>query len=262
MRASKGRGRAQGNRAQGGRAQGGRARAVCYALGALLILAALGLTAYNLRTDADAGKAAGAALEALAGEQGGAADKASDPSGADADGNDAALVPDYALAPDKDMPTVEVDGWAYVGTLAIPSLGLELPVKADWSYDGLLTSPCRYTGSAYRGDLVVLAHNYTSHFGTLKYLSPGDDVYFTDVDGNVFYYRVAEVETLDPYAVDEMTNSGWDLTLFTCTLGGQSRVTVRCEQVSVTPAGATGAASAEGAASTEGATGASGEGAW
>lgn len=28
-----------------------------------------------------------------------------------------------------------------------------------------------------------------------------------------------------------MTASGWDLTLFACTVGGQFRVTVRCECV-------------------------------
>jgi sortase A len=42
---------------------------------------------------------------------------------------------------------------------------------------------------------------------------------------------VAEVETLEPTAVEEMTNSGYALTLFTCTYGGQSRVTVRCDLV-------------------------------
>ena len=228
-----------------GRGGHSRAQIACYLLGALLVLAAIGLTAYNLRTDSDAGKAAGTALEALAEEQAEAAEKAAAPSGAaDGDAADAATVPDYILAPEKDMPTVEIDGWDYIGTLSIPSLGLELPVKSEWSYDGLYTSPCRYTGSAYQGGLVILAHNYTSHFGTLKYLSPGDDVSFTDVDGNVFSYRVTDVETLDPYAVDEMTSGDWDLTLFTCTLGGQSRVTVRCEQVSVTPAAATATASA------------------
>lgn len=29
--------------------------------------------------------------------------------------------------------------------------------------------------------------------------------------------------------VDKMTSGGWSLTLFTCTVGGQSRIAVRCE---------------------------------
>jgi len=42
---------------------------------------------------------------------------------------------------------------------------------------------------------------------------------------------VAAREVLLPTAVEEMTAGEWDLTLFTCTLGGRSRVTVRCELV-------------------------------
>ena len=57
---------------------------------------------------------------------------------------------------------------------------------------------------------------------------PGEIITFTDMDGNVFFYEVAEIEILDPYAKEEMLSGEWDLTLFTCTYGGQERVTVRC----------------------------------
>ena len=46
--------------------------------------------------------------------------------------------------------------------------------------------------------------------------------------GAVRRYTVAEVTTLEPTAVEQMTDSGYNLTLFTCTYGGKSRVTVRC----------------------------------
>ena len=59
----------------------------------------------------------------------------------------------------------------------------------------------------------------------------GDRVTFTDVDGNVFLYSVAEIQILQPGDVEEMLSGGWALTLFTCTLGGRTRVTVRCEEV-------------------------------
>ena len=51
---------------------------------------------------------------------------------------------------------------------------------------------------------------------------------FTDIDGNIFEYEAAEIQELEPTAIEEMTDSGWDLSLFTCTLGGQTRLTVRC----------------------------------
>ena len=115
-----------------------------------------------------------------------------------------------------------------MGTVSVPALELTLPVAAEWSYPQLRQTPCRYSGTAYAGNLVIAAHNYTRHFGRLKALSPGDEVVFTDVDGHVFRYQVAELETLAPTAVEDMTDSGWELTLFTCTIGGQARVAVRC----------------------------------
>ena len=139
-----------------------------------------------------------------------------------------ARIPDHILNPEMDMPEQEIEGRGYIGVLRIPALSLELPVIGEWSYPGLKSAPCRYTGSAYLDNMVVVAHNYFGHFGNLRNLSQGDEVAFTDVDGNVFRYEVVELETLSPFAVEEMTRGDWDLTLFTCTVGGQYRVTVRC----------------------------------
>ena len=62
-------------------------------------------------------------------------------------------------------------------------------------------------------------------------LQVGDAVYFTDVGGNVISYEVSATEILKPTQVEEMRNSSWDLTLYTCTYGGRERVTIRCKQV-------------------------------
>ena len=110
----------------------------------------------------------------------------------------------------------------------IPSLELSLPVMSDWSYPQLKKAPCRYVGSVYSHDVVICGHNYDRHFGRLKELVPGDEVRFTDMDGNVFRYSVCAVEQLAKTAVEEMQTGDWDLTLFTCTKGGVMRVTVRC----------------------------------
>lgn len=129
------------------------------------------------------------------------------------------------------MTEVEIDGYAYIGYLSIPKLELELPVMAGWSYPKLQISPCRYTGSVRGEDLVIMAHNYASHFGGISKLSEGDSVIFTDMDGIVTEYEVVAQDVLDPYAVDEMTSGDFDLTLFTCTYGGKSRVTVYCDRI-------------------------------
>lgn len=141
-------------------------------------------------------------------------------------------IPDYLLNPDMDMPEYTLSSLgdvACIGILEIPALNLELPVISSWSYSSLRLAPCRYSGSAYKGDLVIAAHNYQSHFGGLRTLPEGSEVFFTDAVGNRFSYYVAVTEALTPWSVDDMTSGEWPLTLFTCTLDSQNRVTVRCE---------------------------------
>lgn len=183
-----------------------------FILGAILITAALGLVIYNMAQDSSAGNDSYDALMELS---------------ADMKRDDL-----YSFDSNLDMPTKKVGDWNYIGVLEIPSLNLVLPVIDQWSYDALLVSPARYTGSAYLDNMVIAAHNYTSHFGRLRELSLEDEVRFVDVSGNVFYYKVQELQILPPTAVEEMVQAdGWDLTMFTCTWGGQSRVTVRCARV-------------------------------
>lgn len=139
---------------------------------------------------------------------------------------------DYLDPSAFNMTEVEIDGYAYIGYLSIPKLELELPIMADWDYTRLRIAPCRYTGSVRGEDLVIMAHNYASHFGGLSKLSEGDSVIFTDMDGIVTAYEVVAQDVLAPNAVEEMTAGDFDLTLFTCTYGGKSRVTVYCDRAS------------------------------
>ena len=190
--------------------------------GLLLIAAALALAAYNVIDAQRAARSAAQALEALSQTT---AVSATDPELASADD-----APAYLADPEMPMPTVSFDGNDYIGRVDVPSLGLSLPVISEWSYPRLKIAPCRYTGSAYLDNLIIAAHNYSSHFGNLNRLNTGDTVTFTDVDGNQFTYAVSLIEDLPGTAIEEMQAGEWDLTLFTCTLGGRSRVTVRCER--------------------------------
>ena len=124
-----------------------------------------------------------------------------------------------------------ISGRNYIGYLYIPKLELELPILSQWSYDGLRVAPARYYGTLKGEDLVLLAHNYPVHFGRLSSLQEGDSVLFTDMDGQVWHYAVVAKDVLNPQAVEEVTAGAYDLTLFTCTYGGQSRVTVYCNLI-------------------------------
>lgn len=217
---------------------------VFIALGILLLLAALGLTVYNMQTELAAGKSAAQVLEQL-NSQGVlqqipavAAPAAVEQPEALPGGEtvpEPVWQPEYALFPEMEMPTVELNGYAYIGTLRIPELGLELPVMSDWSYPQLKKAPCRFAGSAYQNNLILIAHNYVSHFGNLKKLLPGAEVTFTDMAGNVFCYAVAETEILKPRQMEELMGTEYPLTLLTCTIGGETRVTVRCEKIGEIP---------------------------
>lgn len=204
--------------------------AACILLGALLLLAAGGLSLYNARESRQAGARAEVAAQQLTQQLTARRDEATQPPQTP---EETPLVtqpqlPDYVRNPDMEMPIETLDGVEYVGLLAIPALELELPIINRWSYDALEDAPCRFSGTAYRGNLILCGHNYASHFGNLKELSIGDSLSFTDMDGNVFYYEVAELETLQPTETDRLQSGDWPLSLFTCTYGGRTRFTVRC----------------------------------
>lgn len=130
-----------------------------------------------------------------------------------------------------EMKVVEIDGYSYIGYLEITDLKLRLPVMAEWDYQRLKIAPCRQFGTVGTNDLVIAAHNYDRHFGRLKTLQNGAGIVFTDMNGVSTSYLVNKVEILKPTEVEEVQNSGYDLVLYTCTLGGKTRVTVFCDRL-------------------------------
>lgn len=197
--------------------------------GMVLMIAAAGLTAYNLNEDANATESASYILEKFSDErekQIESTEKPSLPTGITGE-----IVEETTISPDTPMPTISIDGVDYIGTLTIPALGIELPVAENWDYTQMKISPCRYEGSVYKNDLIICAHNYSTHFRNIKDLQNGDDVIFVDAVGNIFNYQVELVETLQPTAIEEMISSEYDLSLFTCNYAGNARVTVRCNQI-------------------------------
>lgn len=197
---------------------------VLMTMGILLVGSALVLFFLNQRADARAGSAADQVLSQLKRQI-----EASNMD-ADSDTNTDSDEPE-AVYESTEMTEVMIDGYAYIGYISIPALDLDLPVMSQWDYTRLNIAPCRYAGAIGTNDLVICAHNYTRHFGGIKRLSVGDEVAFTDMEGVTIRYEVVSVEILEPTAVEDMTDSDYDLTLFTCTYGGASRVTIRCDRI-------------------------------
>ena len=198
---------------------------ICMVLGGALLLGAAGLLSENRREESRAGEESAQVMVRLRQEM----EQAALPEETRTESEQSPEAEETPL-PDpagREMPTLEIDGQTYIGYLELPTLGLSLPVMSEWSYPKLRIAPCRYWGSAYDDSLVILAHNYDRHFGRLQELAIGDPVQFIDADGVIYQYTVEKQEILEKPDVEKMVDSGYDLTLFTCTYGGRHRVTVR-----------------------------------
>lgn len=199
--------------------------------GLFLLCAAGGLLFYNHAESQHAQEASAQVLEALAEQiqtrqRGEPAAPTEHPSGAETPA--ATELPLPTEETEDPLPTVQIDGVDYIGVISFPTLELELPVMAQWSLEGLQTAPGRYSGTPAGKDLVIAGHNYDAHFGPMRDLSLNDPVHFTDVNGKVYDYAVLDIEILQPTAIEDMIAGDYPLTVFTCTYGGRTRLTIRC----------------------------------
>ena len=126
------------------------------------------------------------------------------------------------------MPQATLSGHDLIGVLRVASVQVEQPIQSSWSYDLLKVSPCRYSGSLEGGNLILLGHNYVTHFAPLRRAQIGDRVEFCDMDGVWHNFTVAEIQVLKATELDALTASDYPLTIFTCTRDGVSRLVLRC----------------------------------
>ena len=186
------------------------------AVGLALIIGALSLIVYNKHEEKRAGADAEVILSELD-EQ--LKDKTTDPD------------PAYEVEDEVQMPVAVIDGYEYIGKIYFPTLDLTLPVISAVGNKRLKKAPCRYSGSVYTDDMILGGHNYITHFGRINRLRYGDEVVFTDIDKNEFRYSVIGTETINGSDADSLLAGDWDLSLFTCTMSGRSRITVRCVRI-------------------------------
>ncbi|MBE6860916.1 MAG: sortase [Ruminococcus sp.] len=148
-------------------------------------------------------------------------------------------MPDFEITTNTELPeaviqtlenkkTVSIDNCSYIGVLQIIPLEIELPITAEFSYKRLKQTPCRYSGSVESGNLIICAHNYSSHFGGINKLVNGDIIRFISFDNVVRSYTVESIEVIEPTDIEAVNTDEYALTLFTCTLSGEARVVVKC----------------------------------
>lgn len=199
--------------------------AIFLVVGVVLVLCGLGIHLIQEHEDATAGKTATLLLNYL--EQKTLSVDPEPGTQAEKEAMKEKLTP-----PENDpkLPVKTYMGYALIGSISIPSVGIDLPILKDWSEKLLKIAPCRYQGSISGDNLIVMGHNYKRHFTPLHSVTVGAEVVFENTNGTLFRYRVAEIEYLHRTEGEDLP-SDYPLTLFTCTASGLERIIVRCEPI-------------------------------
>ena len=130
---------------------------------------------------------------------------------------------------DMQMPSLEVEGYDYVALLEVPSYGVKLPVRSQWSRLGVANCPSRFYGTVYDGSLIIGGKHSQGQFGFLSQLQNGDQVLVTDMTGAQFAYRVAMIYRGDSADAETLMDAEYDLTLFARNSAGLEYIIVRCK---------------------------------
>lgn len=132
-----------------------------------------------------------------------------------------------SIGPETAMPSLEVGGVEFVGSLEIAELGLELPVmeRGAGSAD---VAPMVGSGTVYANDLVVVGGEGV--LGTLGALSGDEGVVVRDTLRNEFAFEADGVERLRPTSLERALegDDGADLTLCSLDARGMVCLVVRC----------------------------------
>ena len=132
------------------------------------------------------------------------------------------------------------DGTTYntVGTVSIPSIGVEYPILSETSDKLLKVSVCKFWGADPNeiGNLCIAGHNYRNKrfFSKVPKMEDGDIIEITDLTGTKIRYRVYKKYTVDPEDVSctsQLTNGKKIVTLITCTNDSKKRVVIKAEEI-------------------------------
>ena len=191
-------------------------------LGAVLVLAAvvrLGLHAWEAE---QAGQSAQEALEAIQQTEPSLQQSAEETSLQ-------TTVPTGPSEPES-LEIFELEGDDYIGWITAPAYDRELPIMHQIQEDRLKKAPCLEKGSPITDDAVISGHNYRSHFLFLHSIQPGEEIWFTHLNGFRVEYTVTRCELVDPTDLAAVLKADHDLVLYTCTSDGENRWAVYCDR--------------------------------
>ena len=92
---------------------------------------------------------------------------------------------------DNTMSTLSIDGTDFVGILEFPRFEATLPVCVEWGKPEKY--PCRFSGSVYYRTMQIGGTSQKGQYDFHRDISVGDNVSFTDMEGNRFLYAVTDI---------------------------------------------------------------------
>ena len=127
------------------------------------------------------------------------------------------------------MSSMEIDGESYVALLEMDMYKFKMPVRSVWDEKAVEAVPCRYSGSIYNNTLVIAATDAEGQMDFVNSVNTGDRLTVTDMRGEQFSYKVVKVENSNTATVEELNTDEFDLTIFVEYSGPTDYLFIRCD---------------------------------
>lgn len=131
---------------------------------------------------------------------------------------------------DNAMPVLSLEGTDFVGILELPRHGSALPVCADWGQPSQY--PCRFSGSVYDGSIQIGGTSQKGQYDFYREISVGDQLYFTDMEGNRYAYAVTDLRYEKHADQSALGRKGAALTLFVKNVYAFEYIVIFCDVLS------------------------------
>ena len=131
-----------------------------------------------------------------------------------------------------------IKGHKVVGIIKIPKVKLEYPILETTTEETLNLSITKFWGNEINeiGNVTLAGHNNLSGvmFGKIKKLEIGDIIELTDIQNTTLKYEVFKTYIIDPNDISCILPEKEDVrevTLITCTTGGEERFIVKAREI-------------------------------
>lgn len=131
---------------------------------------------------------------------------------------------------DNAMATLSIDETDFVGLLELPQHDSVLPVGAEWGNSSKY--PCCFSGSVYDRTMQIGATSQKGQYDFYRNISVGDNVFFTDMEGNRYSYAVKDIRYEKSVNQSTLQYKETSLTLFIKNVYAFEYIIIYCDVLS------------------------------